>query len=793
MRPPISQSDQDNQQQKRPQYKFRGNRIENYLQDWKVFVDTCAFMTEGSVAFFSKAISLFAARNQKFICPVRCIQEVQKHLHAKDQERRQKAQRAFSIIQEMRNTGVIDIRGEESDNFADNVFQRVFIQHRIKHNLLLITQDRGLATDLMSMNNSHAATRAHPIHVLRIKSDGSLGLLMHKDFDYESGHWLTPPNRFQQDRQEKPRRTPQVQKQPQSAPPRTCRNAENSQTGYLVHGEDMSSTFYQPSPRNPSPSRYQPNTQNSGSQRNQGGQVRRTQSAKAQSHGSQRPSAQPPFRFSLPSTVITVEDRQNPVTDIPGEGAFVHDETGATYQLATTLGSGGEGIVYDTRTPYVAKIYRREKNTVLKAEKIHRLTQHPLNCTGICAPVRMLFTMQNEFVGYLMPRAQGHDLLRCLMVRPLLEKRFAGWKKADLVQLCITILEKIQFLHDRNIILGDINLSNIKVVSPTEVYLVDCDSYQVEDLPCPVGQVNFTAPEIQGRRFNEFLRTKGNEYFAVSTMLFMILVPGKTPYAHQGGSEGFQNISEGFFAYPYQDRSTGKVPPGVWGYIWSHMTYEIKKSFGHTFDKAGDYYDESKRLTVADWLSKLRHYHRLLTSGILLKQDEMSNDIFPTRLKKNVESKMLVCRLCGSEFDEKSGKEGICNTCLNYRGTVYNCQSCGCEMAITNYELYVLKKKPFTWCPTCYQNRQTRNDIEYSATCVCCGGPIQMTKGECDFYRSKGLSFPKRCKACRDNPQRAQVRQVRTYSQYPSQSNSQSPSFIGGFFSQFIKGIFGIK
>ena len=42
------------------------------------------------------------------------------------------------------------------------------------------------------------------------------------------------------------------------------------------------------------------------------------------------------------------------------------------------------------------------------------------------------------------------------------------------------------YLHERNIIMGDINALNILVVSPTEVYFVDTDSYQIEEFPCPV-------------------------------------------------------------------------------------------------------------------------------------------------------------------------------------------------------------------------------------------------------------------------------------------------------------------
>ncbi|RML94152.1 hypothetical protein APX70_07765, partial [Pseudomonas syringae pv. maculicola] len=56
----------------------------------------------------------------------------------------------------------------------------------------------------------------------------------------------------------------------------------------------------------------------------------------------------------------------------------------------------------------------------------------------------------------------------------------------------------------------------------TKLWMVDTDSFQIEGFPCPVGTVNFTAPEIQGVNYGTFMRTKEHELFAVATMLFMI-------------------------------------------------------------------------------------------------------------------------------------------------------------------------------------------------------------------------------------------------------------------------------
>lgn len=104
----------------------------------------------------------------------------------------------------------------------------------------------------------------------------------------------------------------------------------------------------------------------------------------------------------------------------------------------------------------------------------------------------MIHNQQNEFVGYLMPRARGVEIGKSIFKKPLFEKKLPNWNRKNLAELCVSILEKIDYLHKRNIILGDINPANILVVSPKEVYFVDTDSYQIENFPCPVGTDNFT-------------------------------------------------------------------------------------------------------------------------------------------------------------------------------------------------------------------------------------------------------------------------------------------------------------
>ena len=213
--------------------------------------------------------------------------------------------------------------------------------------------------------------------------------------------------------------------------------------------------------------------------------------------------------------------------------------------------------------------------------------------------------------------------------------------------------------------MGDINPANIMVVSPKEVYFVDVDSYQVEGFPCPVGTINYTAPEIQNRNFGDFIRTIGNENFAVATLMFMIMLPGKPPYSQQGGEDQATNIINGNFSYPFGDNSNKKTPDGPWRFIWSHLTYDIKKYFYTTFRKGEERYAENSRVTVDEWLSVFRYYLELLDSGKFGKQDKMSEELYPTRFKKNSSQTYITCKLCGEEVLESCSEQEICRNCLN--------------------------------------------------------------------------------------------------------------------------------
>lgn len=634
---------------------YAKNALEDYVKDWKIFMDTCSILHFAADKFWMNILPLLRQYQNKVIVPLRSIEELQKHeANTGNSELAENAKNCLRVLNRLIKAGFVEIRGEQGDNFADNVFQVVFTKFRMTHKLLLITQDNDLAKDIIALN-SNKSVRANPVHVKRINQYGFLS-----NFSWNTEN--VKNNRFKKNQR-------------------------------VSNEEDLDEDEV----------------------------------------------------FRICKRVTTLDDSRLAVTHIPTENEIVYTSRGPI-KLESKVAAGGEGIIYTTNTPYVAKIYKRENNTKRKYEKIKLMLSKKIECEGVCYPVAALYNSNKEFIGYMMPKAKGKELQKSIFIKPLFLKNFPNWKKRDTVELCITILEKIKYLHDRNIVMGDINPANILIVSPKEVYFVDTDSYQVEDFPCPVGTNNYTAPEIQRKHFSDFLRTMGNENFAVATLLFMIMLPGKPPYSQQGGEDPINNIIKMDFSYPFGDSSNKKTPDGPWRYIWSHLTYDLKKAFYNTFRKGGDYSTEETRLTVDEWLPIFTYYLELLDSGKFGKQDKMSEELFPTRHKKNPKIEYITCKLCGNEMPENQCQNGICRDCLN-KGEVYRCKKCGKEILYTNYQRYVKNAKRFDVCPECFEYGKK---VRLRKKCVDCGKEFEITNNQYDFYTSKGFEIPKRCKSCRD-------------------------------------------
>lgn len=355
----------------------------------------------------------------------------------------------------------------------------------------------------------------------------------------------------------------------------------------------------------------------------------------------------------------------------PTLGAEVSLEGGAKLRLARQLARGGEGTIYETGHGRVAKIYHPGALTRTTLEKLELMTKARPSISEVCWPEAVLRDGSGAPVGFLMPAADGFPLDVSVFKKPLLEKKLPDWTRLNLVRLAAKVADTVGALHAAGLILGDINPNNIMVTPAGKVTFVDLDSAQVGDHPCPVGMINFTRPEHHGEPFGSFLRTTTDDLFALAVMIFMILVPGKPPYSHEGGGDPGENIRKRHFPYPSKNRSVDGIPDGPWRFIWSHLSYNVKETFVAAFVR-------EELPTPRDWVTTLKRYETAISKGGM--DPEQGNMVFPTRLKRvskevqdthgfqQAERIEFTCSSCGKKFEMSAraasrSEKPICRLC----------------------------------------------------------------------------------------------------------------------------------
>lgn len=453
--------------------------------------------------------------------------------------------------------------------------------------------------------------------------------------------------------------------------------------------------------------------------------------------------------FEIKTEITRISPKELlPVSIVPSTYSIVYTKEGAEVLLGESLGCGKEGVLYRTNAcrsekDLVAKIYKKEELTRQKKEKILTILSSGVEIEGVCFPTDALYDSEKNFVGFLMPIAQGVKLeLSIFRGERGFMRHFPNWGRLDLVNLGITILTTIKEIQKQGALLGDINGSNIMVKSPTEVFFVDTDSYQINEFPCPVCTPAFTAPEILGKEFRSFLRTMGNEQFAVATLIFKILFLGLDPYAHKDGGSPAANIESGNFSFPFGGKSNKKIPSGDWKYYWSHLPKELKRLFYTTFKKGECHYQEDQRPKTNSWIRLMTQYRKDLESGKIEAFDAESIKLFPKRYKRDANSTYVTCKLCKKDTPEQFTRNGYCHECLsvNIGGT---CTKCGSAIEYTNHHKYLMRKPEPKFCNKC------GNEIVEIRECKDCHQLFEINQYEYDFYQQKRLEVPCRCKSCR--------------------------------------------
>ena len=290
---------------------------------------------------------------------------------------------------------------------------------------------------------------------------------------------------------------------------------------------------------------------------------------------------------------------------IPAEGKRIKTRDNTKLELGRLIGNGGEGMVYDcsSKPGYVIKIYRKEQLTKLRLKKIFFMEKKQIRYDGLCWPEQVVFSENNEPIGYLMKKIEGKPLDTVFDGDECLLSEFPMWTKTDVINLAIDILQKIQYLHMFGILIGDLRLKNIVVDRNGNACLVDLDSCQIDNLPCPTGFSDYTPPELQQIELKSQLRSFWNESFSCSVLLFKILFYGLHPYDQKNGADTLEEeIRAKSFPYPLMlNGDFSRIPWGGYKDVWRYTPVQMQRFLF-------DIFKENNRYSVQEMIMMLKTY-----------------------------------------------------------------------------------------------------------------------------------------------------------------------------------------
>lgn len=492
--------------------------------------------------------------------------------------------------------------------------------------------------------------------------------------------------------------------------------------------------------------------------------------------------------FSLPNEISPIRKLVRKTNSVPGRGDIIYTSSRQQVRLGEEFSSNPQSITYQTdQQGLQAKIYQVSWLTISYFEdKTKKMLEKDIQYEGICWPIDSLYNTEGEFIGVLVPVAEGYQLKQQLMSQQGLEKYFPEWDRRSLTHLTKVILDKIIYLQDRNILFGLINLSAIFIKDENHVYFTEMDMYQIEGYPVLSHERVMQAPELQDVGEELRLYSKQQDNYEIALLVFMLLMPGKFPYNKGNNRNISESIKKMNFAFRYRKQGEehgARESFGLWRFVWSHLGNDLKQAFYYTFQHEQVFSSPEKRRDARFWKKKVCE----LEQELINPYDKESLRIFPRTFKRFSGTKTIQCTKCGIDhpvFYYKYPEKKICNSCLGKPSqTHFACKSCGKSFyydfgTLFKYEKLV-ETKDFhmpTHCPYCRSDKRKciccgkliptyridengmcfdcakkeRERIAKRYFCKC-GREIILTQGEVDFYMGKFGRLPQRCKQCRNN------------------------------------------
>ena len=262
---------------------------------------------------------------------------------------------------------------------------------------------------------------------------------------------------------------------------------------------------------------------------------------------------------------------------------------------------GGEGYVYHTYHNLMCKLFRGHHQNYFNHKKILDMLSIEINNNYIIWPKDVVY-YENTFVGFVMDEVKGSVTLDDLR-----DTGFAGFSVLDRFKLALEFLRHVHYLHQKNIVIGDIKLPNVLVKGPEELYIIDTGSFQVFDYPCTVFTKEYTNKIYTSDMLKKELREVEDEYYAVNKVIFEILMLKGPHYSPNNLEIDLDSVVRPF-TYKLKPPRTMK---GLFPHeqIWFALSERMREYFYYYFEKGTITYLE-------DWIQELSVFIRQAEASI---------------------------------------------------------------------------------------------------------------------------------------------------------------------------------
>jgi serine/threonine protein kinase len=246
----------------------------------------------------------------------------------------------------------------------------------------------------------------------------------------------------------------------------------------------------------------------------------------------------------------------------------------------TPLHSGGEGSIYavpDVMLNYLLKIYHDQVLSRPRQEKVLDLCSRYDTFAPLFKPTQYAFPQKSaqnhdneEIVGFAM--ANMGDLPKLDMIGFGDEdfKEADGHRLTDktALELIYKLYESLSTLHTSNIVLGDLNPSNILYnFKLNEPVFIDLDAAQIGKHSCPAVSYDYLDPlvESSARNADNTLKySQNSDYYALAVIAYELFI-GASPFAFRSNPpldiEERKRLNESLMCYaedPGFAASTGR-------------------------------------------------------------------------------------------------------------------------------------------------------------------------------------------------------------------------------------------